>query len=206
MSELNRRAFLRLGLGLGLSGLVAFEVRDALTGAGEQPADTGPGQAGAERLSLQYLGSVQLADAPDAPVHYHVYQTTSLATNQEHGALYFLSTGPAEVAPRALPGALHPDAPGQLTLQIQPFDAADQRYQRRLPDGRVVMNGASLGTLRALFGGDRGVVTDPALGQAHQIDLTPWANAHPDQTYLNIAFYFRPAEGRSRPGLASAGA
>jgi len=52
--------------------------------------------------------------------------------------------------------------------------------------------GAALGALLPLFGGDHGALVDPARGQAHAIDLTPWAQVHPQHTYLNIAFYFRP--------------
>jgi hypothetical protein len=174
--------------------LVAFELPELLTEAQGQAGAPGPEQVVSVPLRLHYLGTVQPPDARVAPVHYHVYQTTTATTNQEHGALYFLAAGPAAVAPTPLGAALHPEVPGQLTLQVQPFEAADTRFQRRLPDGRVLQHGASLGTLRTLFDGDRGVIVDPALGQAHVIDLTSWTAADPEQTYLNIAFYFRPAE------------
>jgi hypothetical protein len=162
-----------------------------LTGVNGQTINQEPGQVATVPLHLHYLGSVQLASALAAPLHYHVYQTTT-TSNEEHGALYFLASGPAPVAPTPLRAALHPEVPGQLSLQVQTFGAEDSRFQRRLPNGQVLMNGAPLGTLRELFGGARGVVIDPALGQSHEIDLTPWAHADPKQTYVNVAFYFRP--------------
>jgi hypothetical protein len=74
-----------------------------------------------------------------------VYQTTEATTQQAHGVLYMLAAEAPVVEPRALPAALHPDTPGRLSVQIQPFAAEDPRYQRRLEDGRVLTNGCSAG-------------------------------------------------------------
>jgi hypothetical protein len=204
MNEVTRRMFLRLGLGAGLAGLAAIELPVLL----EQPAGEAiimgqrqlaalerairGGQVESVPLQLHYLGSVQPKQVQSVPVHYHVYQTTTATGNQEHGALYFLATGDPAVKLTTLEAPLHPQVPGQLTLQIQPFAADDARYQRQLPDGNVLLNGASLAELQKLFGGLHGQVVDPALGKTHMIDLSSWANADPGQTYLNIAFYFRP--------------
>jgi hypothetical protein len=204
MNEVTRRTFLRLGLGAGLAGLAAIELPALLEQrAGEaiimgrrqlaalERAIRG-GQVESVPLQLQYLGSVRPKQAQSAPVHYHVYQTTTATGNQEHGALYFLATGEPAVKLTTLDAPLHPQVPGQLTLQIQPFAADDTRYQRQLPDGNVLLNGASLADLQKLFGGLQGQVVDPAVGKTHMIDLSSWAHADPSRTYLNIAFYFRP--------------
>jgi hypothetical protein len=204
MNEVTRRTFLRLGLGAGLASLAAIELPALLEQqAGEaiimgrrqlaalERAIRG-GQVESVPLQLHYLGTVQPQQAQSAPVYYHVYQTTTATSNQEHGALYFLATGEPTVKPTALAAPLHPHVPGQLTLQIQPFAADDTRYQRQLPDGNVLLNGAALADLQKLFGGLHGQVVDPALGKSHIIDLSSWAHADPSRTYLNIAFYFRP--------------
>src|SRR5690348_13883257 len=114
MKDLDRRTFLRRGLGVGFSGLLAVELPALLAPTPASAAACGASAASSERaaasvpLRLQYLGTVRLASHAPSAAHYHVYGTSHARTHQEHGALYILGAGAPAVAPALTTAALHP--------------------------------------------------------------------------------------------------
>lgn len=66
------------------------------------------------------------------------------------------------------------------------------------PKNHVAINGKpqkvnrSITELRKAFGGEIGVLTDPATGKQFNVSLEPWKDKDPDKTFIYIEFRFRP--------------
>src|SRR5579875_1051094 len=83
------------------------------------------------------------------------------------------------------------DVPGKATVEVRVVPE-EQRPKHRLQDGREMYTGVPLRVLREHIGGHTGEVQDPQSGQKIAIDLTPWADADPDRTYVVLGFQFLP--------------
>lgn len=81
--------------------------------------------------------------------------------------------------------------PGKATVQFEVVTEG-QRPAFKDQNGRTLYGGILLSDLRRQIGGDRGEVVDPQAGQKLPIDLTAWADADPDKTYVVLYFEFHP--------------
>lgn len=95
------------------------------------------------------------------------------------------------------PRPARPDAEGVITVILVAYQEGDPAYSITMPDGTVVRNpGYKLGELRALIGGDQGVLIDPIRGEEHAVSLAAWASADSDTTRI-IVGYQRTTPGHS---------
>jgi hypothetical protein len=77
--------------------------------------------------------------------------------------------------------------PGSVYADVLEFDPDDARFSWADDAGRVRPSGATLRALRAVLGGDEGVVTDPE-SNVHDVSLAAWAGRDADETWLQVTF------------------
>lgn len=92
---------------------------------------------------------------------------------------------------------------GRETVQLVAFKKGDPQYQR--PDSRGNMRdaGIPLAELRKSARDDIASLTSPISGKQHQVSISQWATADPNETLIQIqwGFYPDPTADGKRPRI-----